>query len=176
MRIVAGSAGGRRLQAPAGGAVRPTTERVREAVFSSLLSRSALEGARVLDLFAGSGAMGIEALSRGAGAATFVESDPRAVAAIEANLAATGLVADATVAKADVLAFLKRAAGTWDIAFVDPPYEFRRWPWLLEAIEGPIGKGILVIESSREVELGERWVSVSTRRHGGTVVTFARPH
>ncbi|MFN2506284.1 MAG: RsmD family RNA methyltransferase, partial [Acidimicrobiales bacterium] len=92
MRVVAGLAGGRRLQAPEGRSIRPTSERVREAVFASLGSLGAVQGARVLDLFAGSGALGIEALSRGARSATFVDSDLRAVAAIRANLAAVGLV------------------------------------------------------------------------------------
>src|SRR5439155_576656 len=82
VRVVAGSAKGRRLQAPPGRDVRPTSDRVREAVFSSLASMEAVEGASVLDLFAGTGALGIEALSRGAATATFVDDDPRAVAAV----------------------------------------------------------------------------------------------
>ena len=90
MRVVAGLAGGRRLQAPAGRKVRPTSERVREALFNALGSMDAIAGATVLDLFAGTGALGIEALSRGATTATFVDADPRAIAAIKANLQATG--------------------------------------------------------------------------------------
>jgi len=118
VRIVAGVYGGRRLGAPAGRSTRPTSDRVREALFSILAG--AVEGARVLDLFAGSGALGIEALSRGAASATFVDSDARAVAAVRANLAALG--AEATVTRRDVFAWLGAAAGTYDIVFADPPY------------------------------------------------------
>src|SRR5258706_7562012 len=90
MRVVSGTAKGRKLVAPAGRSTRPTSDRVREAIFSMLASLDALEGAIVVDLFAGSGALGIEALSRGAAHATFYELDREAVAAIETNLATTG--------------------------------------------------------------------------------------
>ena len=103
LRIVAGTRGGRRITAPPGRNTRPTSDRVREALFS-ILGAGALEGARVLDLFAGSGALGIEALSRGAAEATFVDSDGRAVAAIERNLAQLGL--SGRVHRRDALAWL----------------------------------------------------------------------
>ncbi len=121
MRIVGGAWGGRRLQAPPGGATRPTSDRVREALFSILGDR--VDGARVLDLFAGSGALGIEALSRGAAEAEFVESDPRAAAAIRGNLKT--LDASGRVHARDALAWLGSAASggrTFDLVFVDPPY------------------------------------------------------
>jgi 16S rRNA (guanine966-N2)-methyltransferase len=118
VRVVAGAFKGRRLQAPRGARTRPTADRVREALFSIL---GDLEGARVLDLYAGSGALGIEALSRGAESALFVERDPRAVAAIERNLAAVGV--DATVVRTDALRFLDRAEGSFDLVFCDPPYD-----------------------------------------------------
>src|SRR3712207_4689268 len=102
MRVIAGRWGGRRLQAPPGDATRPTSDRVREALFSVLGTR--VDGAHVLDLFAGSGALGIEALSRGAAAATFVDSAPAAIRALKANLDALG--ADAEVRRADVRRFL----------------------------------------------------------------------
>ena len=91
MRVVAGSARGRRLQTPPGLDVRPTTDRVREATFNALGSMGVVDGARVLDLFAGSGALGIEALSRGAEHVTFVDTSPRALEAVRANLAGCGL-------------------------------------------------------------------------------------
>src|SRR5436853_7744768 len=122
MRVVAGSAGGRRLQAPPGRRLRPTSERVREAVFATLGSLGAVEGTRVVDLFAGTGALGIEALSRGATAATFVDDDATAVATVKANLQATGLVG--TVVRSDVLRFLESAAERYDLALADPPYAF----------------------------------------------------
>jgi 16S rRNA (guanine966-N2)-methyltransferase len=117
VRVVAGSYRGRRLKVPSAG-TRPTADRVREALFSIL---GDVGGARALDLFAGSGALGIEALSRGAAAATFVERDARAVAAIRANLAALG--ATAVVAQRDALAFLRAERGTYDLVLVDPPYD-----------------------------------------------------
>jgi 16S rRNA (guanine966-N2)-methyltransferase len=118
MRVVAGEFKGQRLRMPRGAPTRPTADRVREALFSML---GDVEGARVLDLYAGSGALGIEALSRGAAAAVFVERDPRAAAAIQANLDAVG--AEGEVSRVDALAFLKRPMGPFDIVFCDPPYD-----------------------------------------------------
>ena len=118
MRVVAGEFKGRRLRAPRGGATRPTADRVREALFSML---GDVDGLRVLDLFAGSGALGIEALSRGAREAVFVDSDPRAVAAIRRNLEAVG--AHAAVFQGDALVAIARAQAPYDLVFVDPPYD-----------------------------------------------------
>src|SRR5690348_13221449 len=95
MRVVAGTAGGRRLRAPKGTTIRPTSDRVRESIFNSLQSMDAIEGAAVADLFAGTGALGIEALSRGAASAIFVDEDRAAAALIRDNLAATGLAGPA---------------------------------------------------------------------------------
>ena len=120
-RIVAGRAGGRRLAVPRGG-TRPTSDRVREAVFSALEARQNLDGARVLDLYAGSGALGLEALSRGAGHALFVESDARAGAAIRRNAADLGL-AGAEVRVATVAAVLETPPDEpYDLVLLDPPY------------------------------------------------------
>jgi 16S rRNA (guanine966-N2)-methyltransferase len=118
VRVVAGRFKGRRLHAPSGRDTRPTADRVREALFSIL---GPLDGVRVLDLYAGSGALGIEALSRGAEAAVFVDSDPRAVAAIRRNLEAVGV--DAPVHRRDALAYLRGAGeAPFDLVFLDPPY------------------------------------------------------
>jgi 16S rRNA (guanine966-N2)-methyltransferase len=118
LRVVAGTFKGRRLAAPRGTRTRPTADRVREALFSML---GDVGGARVLDLYAGSGALGIEALSRGADSAVFVERDAAAVAAIERNLAAVGV--EAKVLRQDVLRFLAGADGPFDLVFCDPPYD-----------------------------------------------------
>jgi 16S rRNA (guanine966-N2)-methyltransferase len=118
MRVVAGSFKGRRLQAPRGARTRPTSDRVREAVFSLL---GDVGGARALDLYAGSGALGIEALSRGAASVTFVERDVRAAAALRRNLETVG--AEAEVRRQDAIRFLASASGTYDLVFVDPPYD-----------------------------------------------------
>ena len=121
LRVVAGRYGGRRLKAPPGRDTRPTADRVREAIFSILGEIPAT--ARVLDLFAGSGALGIEALSRGAAEATFVERDRRAAAVVAANLEAIGARQEVVVA--DALSWLAERAGeaAYDLVFVDPPYD-----------------------------------------------------
>ena len=118
MRIIAGLAKGRRLLAPRTADTRPMTDRAREGVFSSL--GTWVPGARVLDLYAGSGSLGLEALSRGAESAVFVERGRAALAALRANVAAVGL--GGRVIAGDVAAYLSQAAEEFDLAFVDPPY------------------------------------------------------
>ncbi|MGH2705280.1 MAG: 16S rRNA (guanine(966)-N(2))-methyltransferase RsmD [Actinomycetota bacterium] len=120
MRVIAGKAKGRRLRAVAG-TTRPTGSRVKEALFSMLGDR--IRDARVLDLYAGSGALGIEALSRGAASATFVDRDPAAIATIRANLDSADLAGRARVVRADAAVFVEgEADGPFDLALVDPPY------------------------------------------------------
>jgi 16S rRNA (guanine966-N2)-methyltransferase len=151
MRVVAGAFKGRRLQAPRGVRTRPTADRVREALFSILGS---VEGLRVLDLFAGSGALGIEALSRGAAAAVFVDSDARAVAAVRANLERVGV--DAQVHRRDVVRFLAdpglQESAHFELLFVDPPYSSagRLGERLSELLPGALArKGRIVTESDK---------------------------
>ena len=119
-RVIGGVAGGRRIAVPPTG-TRPTSDRVREALFSLLEARGAIEDAEVLDLYAGSGALGIEALSRGASTAVLVERDPRACATIQSNVGVAG-VHGALVRRSAVSAYLKRTPGPVDLVFVDPPY------------------------------------------------------
>lgn len=121
MRVIAGSAKGRSLDAPRGGATRPATDRIRETLFAIL--EPVLEDARVLDLFAGAGTLGIEALSRGAAHATFVERSPEALKTIQKNIKVTELDGLAEVNAANVLGFLEqRVAGPYDVVFCDPPF------------------------------------------------------
>jgi 16S rRNA (guanine(966)-N(2))-methyltransferase RsmD len=125
MRVIAGTARGRRLEAPRGRLVRPTADRVKEALFSALGSRVAIDGAVVLDLFAGSGALGIEALSRGAAAVTFVEQDAGARRALQANLERCGLAERGRILGLAAHAAVRRLAGEgarFDGLFMDPPY------------------------------------------------------
>jgi 16S rRNA (guanine966-N2)-methyltransferase len=217
VRVVAGTARGRRLVAPGGGSVRPTSDRVRESIFNMLISAVASEdlfateglfatedlfateglaqgeagdggagygggatdgraeeeeddelgplaGARVLDLFAGTGAMGIEALSRGASEAVFVDRDQAAVRSIAQNLASTGM-GPGQVIKADALRYVERAPH-FDLAFCDPPYDFDGW----EALLGSLDAGVAVVESNRQVPPGPRWRLLKERRYGTTVV------
>lgn len=170
MRVVAGSAKGRRLQAPDGTGVRPTGDRVREAMFDMLASLDVIEGRSVADLFAGTGALGIEALSRGAATATFVDDDGAVLGVVRTNLVITGLYARATVVKADVLDWV-RSAPAVDVALVDPPYSFDAWPELM----GRLSAGLAVVESDRDVDLGPGWEVRKAKRYGGTVVTLAAP-
>ena len=148
--------------------MRPTSDRAREGIFNMLASRDLIDDARVLDLFAGTGALGIEALSRGARSATFVDSDRDAVAVIRTNLTGVAL-AGGSVVQSDVLAFLRRAEPTFDLAFADPPYAFDGWDELFTLVTAPV----VVAESDRELEPPAPWQVVRWKRYGGTVVTLA---
>jgi 16S rRNA (guanine966-N2)-methyltransferase len=121
-RIIAGSHGGRRLDAPAGAGTRPTSDRVREALFSTLEAMTVLEGCRFADLYAGSGAVGLEAASRGAVAVLLVESDPRAARVVRANITALGLDAVCRLRPTTVAAAVAAESGPFDVVFADPPY------------------------------------------------------
>ena len=169
LRIIAGEARGRRLSTPQGMDVRPTTSRVREAVFNSLHSLGCLEGADVLDLFAGSGALGLEAVSRGAASATFVESALSALAALKANIEATGFNDRCRVVPGDVMAELPRLVGGYDVALCDPPYRFDAWPELLSRLPADV----VMAESDQAVDPGPGWDVIKQRRYAGTVVVIA---
>ena len=172
MRVVAGRFGGHTLVAPRGRATRPTSDRVREALFSILAG--SIEGARVLDLFAGSGALAIEALSRGASEAVLVDSSPAAVAAIHRNLEAVG--ADAEVRRQDALTYLERArkdARLYDLVFLDPPYRHASalGKQLSAALEPVLASGARVVtESDRRAPLGLDLELVDERRYGNTLI------
>lgn len=169
---------GRKLQAPPGSATRPTSDRVREAVFDMLVSMDAVEGSRVLDLFAGSGALGIECLSRRAGSAVLVDHDAGAIDTIRRNLAVLGEAAGrAEVVMADAVAYLSQAP-RFDLVLADPPYAFDRWADLLEGLRDRAG--ILVAETGWEGGAsvwtpGPGWETVKVKRYGGTVVCIAQP-
>lgn len=180
MRVVAGSARGRRLEAPAGSTTRPTTDRVREAVFNALGSLGAVEGADVLDGFAGSGALGIEALSRGADWCVFVDRDRAARSAIDANLAATGLAGRATVVAGDLIAHLSRTETEFDLVLLDPPHATDEWPQILSAVAARVAPdAVVVAESDRPVVADDdaTWQVIREKAYGGTVVQMlcARP-
>lgn len=176
MRVVAGVARGRKLTAPPGNHVRPTGARVREAVFNALHSLDAIVDARVLDLFAGSGALGIEALSRGAAHATFVEPDAAARHHVRANLAATDLTHVATVEAMRAERFLERTTGVFDLVLCDPPYAYDAWGDLRDALTGVVAlDGVVVIESDTAVDGDVAWEILRQRRYGGTVVTVMTP-
>ncbi len=176
MRVIAGAAKGRRLSAPPGPRTRPLTDRAKEALFSSL--GEAVVGARVLDLFAGSGSLGIEALSRGADTATFVEKSRAATGLIRKNLDVTSL--DGDVIRRDVEQFLSSARGDFDLAFVDPPYE--RSLALLEDVLSQTAEllsdgGMMVLHrrAGEEAPPAPKGTSlVDERRYGDTILWFFR--
>jgi 16S rRNA (guanine966-N2)-methyltransferase len=178
MRVVAGQYGGRELIAPRGRATRPTSDRVREALFSILAD---LAGARVLDLFAGSGALAIEALSRGAASATLVDSSGPAVTAIQRNLQTLGI--EAEVVRQPVLRFLGRArtdARLYDLVFADPPYR------QAGSLSSELTAGLVpmlapaarvVTESDRRDPLDLELELLDERRYGDTLIRIhSAPH
>ena len=168
MRVVAGIARGRKLVAPKGDATRPTSDFVREAIFNALQAHVDLDAATVLDLFAGTGALGIEALSRGAAHATFVEQGRHALAALRTNLEATGFADRATIVNGDAT---KAALPPVDVAFADPPYAFTGWDDILTRVDA----GLAVLESDREIDPPHPWRLLKTKRYGTTVVTLTSP-
>ena len=171
MRVIGGRSRGRRLAARLPAGVRPTSDRVREAIFDILGSLGGVEGLEVVDLFCGSGALGVEALSRGAASVTFVDDDAAALGAVRANLTAVGLAdARVTVVKATLPGWLQ-GRRRYDLALCDPPYAFDGWAALLSGLDADVA----VLESAQELAVPEPWVVARSRRYGGTLVTVARP-
>jgi 16S rRNA (guanine966-N2)-methyltransferase len=167
LRIVAGQFGGRRLVMPKDSRVRPTADRVREAWMSILGAE--LTGARVLDLFAGSGALGLESLSRGAASVTFVELNPPSLQALKENIAALGVEAAVTVHRGNAMRFVERLTGNeFDVVLADPPYTADHASRLVSLFrQNPFGR-ILSVEHRSDLTLhGD-----STRRYGDTAITF----
>ena len=182
MRVIAGRAGGMRLEAPHGNKTRPTSDRVKEALFSILDSAEMLVEKRVLDLFAGTGALGIEALSRGALSAVFVENSRTVAAIIKKNLEHSGLYAQSQVVVADAYKSLERFVRddvSFDLIFLDPPYRADQYIICMELISSKILNrgGVLVVELSAKdllpASLGEL-VRYDRRSYGDTALEFFR--
>lgn len=180
MRIVGGTLRGRKLLTPEGSAIRPTSDRVRESVFNVLLHGIAgfeIEGARVLDLFAGTGALGLEALSRGAAFCLFVDDTVEARGLVRDNADALGLTGQTRIFRRDASRLGSSSAGRFSLVFLDPPYgkglaekalaELRKGEWLEPA-------AILVVEESAGVfaEIPAGYVALDRRTYGDTEVTF----
>lgn len=168
MRVVAGELRGRRFEAPTGNDVRPTTDKVREAVFNALGSLDLIRDAAVADLFAGSGGLGIEALSRGAAHVTFVERDRGALGVLRDNVRRLGIESTTKVVAGDAVVL----AGGLDVDLVlaDPPYDFDAWPRLLAATRA----AFVVAEAGRSLDDVDApgWSVVRSKRYGRTWVTF----
>lgn len=184
MRVIAGVAGGRRLQAPKGKTARPTSDRVREALFSSLGVE--VVGAVVLDLFAGTGALGIEALSRGAASATFVERNAGVATVLTANVESTGLDAQARILRTEAAGFVRRpTGGPFTLVFCDPPYD-EPLPAILDLLSdlndgGGLASGarVVVERDRRDPDLARKGVGdllaiERERSYGDTVLLFYR--
>lgn len=176
MRIISGTKRGKALTSPPGAQVRPTTSMVKEAVFNIL--QFGIEGRRFLDLFAGSGQMGLEALSRGAREAVFVDSSREALRVIERNIAAAGFEKSSRVVAADFEGYLRGERGTFDIAFLDPPYHEGLMERALELTAGRMSPGgVMLCEHGSREQLPEQAGGFSKQkvyRYGRTYLTAYR--
>lgn len=171
MRVIGGTHRGRRIDAVPGKDVRPTSDRNRESVFNTLFSMGLPRDAVVVDAFAGTGALGIEALSRGAASATFIEQHPRACGCIERNLAKLEL--EGRVMRADALEAIAWAEPNPDLVLADPPYDFDEWDTFLQRCPA----ATVVIESDRPVTPDPEswWEVVRQKKYGRTTVTILAP-
>lgn len=178
MRIITGTARGRKLVAPEGLDVRPTTEITKEAVFSAL--HFALPGAKFIDIFSGTGQMGLEAVSRGAASATFVENGKASLQALRENIHHCGFDEQCRVFAMDAKSFLQNTAEVYDIAFLDPPYQAGVLAEVLTLLAGHMAPdGIIVCETDKQTPMPERagdFTMLKTRRYGKTMIyTYTRP-
>lgn len=181
MRVITGLYKGRTIQTVRDLSVRPATDRVRVTIFNMLAHRMAFDGTRVLDLFAGSGSLGIEALSRGAAHATFVEQGGEAAEFLEENVRVLGCIAATEIVEMDAFSYLGIARGPFDLVFADPPYSFERTAELPGLV---FGRGIvrpggyLVMEHAHDLhfEGNPGWTAGPEKKFGRTLVTFFQPH
>jgi len=177
MRVIAGLYRGRIISTVNDRSVRPATDRVRQTIFDLLVTRMTLDGATVLDLFAGSGSLGIEALSRGARHATFVEDSTRIARSIHQNLLVLGCAPQSEVIEMDASQYIRSAAGSFDLIFADPPYAYDRTRELPgEILKGGFLKprGFLVIEHTKDIAFADTALCKTgpVKRFGTTMVTF----
>lgn len=176
MRIIGGTFRGHRLRAPKG-PTRPTTDRTREAIFNLVQSRLVLHDARVLDLFAGSGALGLEALSRGAASVTFVEQGGAALGTIRQNAASLGVESRCTLHRTDALRFLAATPDTrYDLVLADPPYALGAMEQMPDLVLPHLApEGLLVLEHGGDIRFDAHPALETSRAYGQTVVSLFRP-
>jgi 16S rRNA (guanine966-N2)-methyltransferase len=160
---------GRRIASPEGKATRPTTDMAREAIFNSLVSHYDLTDARIVDCFAGTGALGIEALSRGAAHVTFIERDRDALACLKHNIDDLGLAARSTIVRGDAATLVANCKDA-TLVLADPPYEFANWPEFLAKMPCTL----VVAEAGAPMAAPEGWEVLREKRYGRTHVTFLR--
>jgi 16S rRNA (guanine966-N2)-methyltransferase len=169
MRVIGGSARGRQLKAKLPSTVRPTTDYAREAIFSMLESRGGLSDLVVADLYSGSGAMGIEALSRGAAKVYFVDTDPACLSAAKFNLEPLKLEGEAVFVRANLP--LWNPPSDLDLVLADPPYG----PMDLASVLHDVGAERVIVENDRHMDAPEGWTVTKTKRYGTTLVTMLEP-
>jgi len=173
MRIIAGTYRRRTIEAPDGHTTRPTTDRARESMFNLIFSRLGLDGVRVLDLFCGSGSLGLEALSRGAGAVHFVDLEPRVIAVAEENAATLDDDLPCSFELGEAFDVLRRTApATYDLVLADPPYDMpdvSRLPAAVKHVLGP--GGLFVLEHDRHLDVADHPDCETSRTYGRTNVS-----
>jgi 16S rRNA (guanine966-N2)-methyltransferase len=169
VRVIGGAARGRQLKAKLPATVRPTTDYAREAIFSMLESRGGLNDLVVADLYCGSGAMGIEALSRGAAKVYFVDTDPQCLSAAKSNLESLRLAGDALFVRANLPVW--NPPGDLDLVLADPPYG----PLDLASVLLGVEAERAVVENDRHMEAPDGWIVTKTKRYGTTLVTMLEP-
>lgn len=176
MRIISGRFKRRQIKAPPGHLTRPTTDRTRESAFNLIESRMSMSGAQVLDLFAGSGAMGLEALSRGAAHATFVESDGRVLSSARSNAESLGVDEECAFVRMDALVYLKRdTSPAFDLIFADPPYHLPSIALLPDLVLPHLtDDGLFVLEHDARISLAHHPALDTSREYGKTVVSVFR--
>lgn len=177
MRVIAGKYKGRQLRTVTDLSVRPATSRVKGSIFNILQNRVDWPGLKVLDLFAGSGSLGIEALSRGAQHVVFVENSRRAATHLEQNVSLVDAAEQCEIVVSDVFDYIARSRTVFDIVFADPPYKFEilnRLPSLVfqSGVVSPDGYLIIEHPPGLEFERGELWHEAVVRKYGRTIVTF----
>ncbi len=168
MRVISGSAKGRKLVVPSGDHVRPTKDRVKEAIFNSLHSYGLVESRSFLDLFSGTGSLGIEALSRGAKSVVFIDHHAEAIDCIILNVEKLNYGSTSKILKTDALSFLERD-DYFDVALLDPPYKYEHWGTLLKQVNAHS----IVIESSEQVTLESDWEIIKSQKYGQTNLLIA---
>ena len=168
MRVISGSAKGRKLVVPSGDHVRPTKDRVKEAIFNSLHSYGLVENRSFLDLFSGTGSLEIEALSRGAKSVVFVDHHAEAIDCIILNVEKLNYGSTSKILKTDALSFLERD-DYFDVALLDPPYKYEHWGTLLKRVNAHS----IVIESSEQVTLESDWEIIKSQKYGQTNLLIA---
>lgn len=174
MRIISGKLKGRRIPPPEGDGVRPTSDRTKEAMFSILESRMHLDGARVLDLFAGTGNLGFEAISRGCASVMFVDQGAAVIRQIQRNAEALGVASSCRFRSSDGAAFLEQSTGEVDVVFADPPYDYPRMAELPDLVlKGGVlsPEGLFFLEHDRRVSFEAHGKCVLSRPYGRTVVS-----